>query len=335
MSYRFLVYVSAIFFFFLPHLIYAGATISSWTAVGGNQSWTSQDSGQTLRGNNNTTQLSTIVSDDNFIGGDFEARMWSTNGDDDTMGVVVGHQAPLATGGSRLHKTFIMTWTRNDGSHGSDDGSSPDRYNYNGIRLYYIDGNYDDPGITTATSTTGYIAHSAGAWSANSSGSAHVVRIRYTESELIFTIDGVERISIVPSDAGLTEFVTGRIGIVTYSQPNVYFSQLTPLPTALPDVVHVNPFSGNNAFSTVKANDLEPNSAWGANNASVVTNPSSGTLSLNADGTGTYTRSVGTSYSTYLDSFTYKLTNANGGISDTVTVSLNVNMNAPFTGSHF
>jgi len=155
---------------------------------------------------------------------------------------------------------------------------------------------------------------------------AHGMLTLNADGTFIYTHDGDE----TSSDSFTYVISDGELN----SLPATVTITITPVndaPVAVADAIVVNQGSTATALvggaSSVLANDTDPDNA--VLNAVLVTGPTHGTLTLNANGTFSYTHDGSNNFS---DSFTYK---ANDGQADsnTVTVTITINpVNRPPVG---
>lgn len=127
---------------------------------------------------------------------------------------------------------------------------------------------------------------------------------------------GVDRFTYRASDGVSEALTTVTINVAANAAP-----------TAVTDNYSVNP---NNVLTVprargVLANDTDPNGGQ-VLSASVVTNPTQGALSLNPDGSFTYTPNVG---ATGTDRFTYRATDGTFNSTATVTIAINTASTPP------
>ena len=299
--------------------------LKNWTPLG-DGIWNVEEGGRTVRQTINGKQ--TFFLSDNF----YENRIIKgtikvdTTDDDDMVGFVMGYQDPI----SNIYNFILIDWKQSNqdpisgGGYKAYEGYTIGKFNG---ELANIMGTYSQYFWEHSTADGKYqsFATNYGSDKGWDDFAEYQFSILYTEDRIKLMIDNIEIFDIEGGD-----FDEGRFGFYNYSQAQVIYGNVqsasgisgSSAPVAQDDRYGITMGTEleTDRFNGIFFNDYDPN--LDNYSAELVSDVSHWTLSL-VTTTGGFTYVPDTDYCG-MDSFTYRLRDAEDRISDTVKVEINI-----------
>lgn len=298
--------------------------LKNWTRLG-DGIWNVEEGGRTVRQTINGKQtffLSDNVYKNRIIKGTIKV---DTDDDDDMVGFVMGYQDPI----SNIYNFILIDWKQLNqdpitGGYKAYEGYTIGKFNG---ELANIMGTYTQYFWEHSTADGKYqsFATNYGSDKGWDDFTEYQFSILYTEDRIKLMIDNKEIFDIEDGN-----FDEGRFGFYNYSQAQVIYGNVqsasgisgSAAPVAQDDKYGMTMGTEleTDRFNGILFNDYDPN--LDNYSAELVTDVSHGTLSL-VTTTGGFTYVPDSDYYG-MDSFTYKLRDAEDRISDTVKVEINI-----------
>jgi len=173
-----------------------------------------------------------LVTKYDAFSGPFSVNMYSTDSDDDFIGLALGIDD--AEFSSANPDFMLLSWkqdTQNAFSTTADEGLALSRVTgaLTTTELWGLEGDVNELARGLVSGSTGWERRT------NGDPDEYLFDVEYSTNRLLVTVTnattGVANVEfdLTPADVGLTEFPAGKVAFYTFSQPDTYFEWIAPI----------------------------------------------------------------------------------------------------------